>query len=218
MSLRFLDSYFVSTDYTDCAERTCVICGLRNSFLSLSHQVGEAWIGTKLAEVRVDTHEREADGVLAFRLRQPAKGVVEVTEPRVDDRDLVSRHPILVTLGDDLIQNRLGFFTFSDRREYVRALGVRGRRVPRETALLFERRQRLVVHAFQFVRPTKNRMRRHRARIELERLARLRHSLVKLACQKQYVRNRRCDHCGLRRDLTRAFDLRIRLVVTSHCR
>ncbi len=74
------------------------------------------------------------------------------------------------------------------------------------------------MHAFQLVSPTQNRVRCNRARVELERLARLCHRFVKLARQKQYVRNRRCDHSRLRRDLARAFDFRVRLVVPPHRR
>ena len=64
--------------------------------------------------MRIDAYKREADSVFSFSLCEPAKCVVEVAQPRVDNRDLISRNPILMTLGNDLVQNGLRFLAFAD--------------------------------------------------------------------------------------------------------
>src|SRR6185503_13481593 len=125
------------TNYTD-------LHRLRDRLLSLSHQIGKTWIQTKLAEVWIDAHEREPDRVLAFSLCEPAEGVVEVAEPGVDDGDLIRGHPILVTLVQNVVQNRLRFFFFPRCRKHVCAFGMCRRRVAREASFLLESSHRFV--------------------------------------------------------------------------
>src|SRR5689334_1472894 len=153
---------------------------LRNRLLRFAQEIEKAWIGAKFGQVRIDAYEGETNRMFALSLGQPAKRVVEIVEPRVDDRDLVSGDPVLSALRDDVFENRTGFVTFADGGEHVRALRVRGRRVAGETAFLFERRKRFRVFAFQFISPTQNRVRRDRARILFERLLTLHDRFVKL--------------------------------------
>src|SRR2546423_11940604 len=139
-----------STDYADFPKHLCVICGwlLRNGLLSFAEEIVETRIGAQLGEVWIDAHKSKPDGVLAFGLGQPAKRAVEVVEQRVDNRDFVGRHPVLGALGDDFLEDRACFVALANRREYVRALRVRGGRVAGKTAFLFKRGKRFSVHTF----------------------------------------------------------------------
>jgi len=59
-------------------------------------------------------------------------------------------------------------------------------------------------------------MRRHRARIERQRLMTLTNRVVKSARQEEDIRQRRGDHGGLRGNLASAFHFRRGFFMPSH--
>src|SRR6185369_1021732 len=104
---------FIGPQITQITQKKILqICGLGNGFFGFSHQVSETWIETKFLQVRIDAYERETDRMLAFSLREPAKRIVEVAKPCVDDCDLIRRHPALLTIRDDLVQDLPRFILF----------------------------------------------------------------------------------------------------------
>lgn len=63
--------------------------GLRNRSVNASQQGFKSRIGSQRFQPRIDAHEGEADSVLTFSLREPAKGAFLVTKPTIHDGDLV---------------------------------------------------------------------------------------------------------------------------------
>ena len=76
----------------------------RNRLLRFAQEIEKSWIGAEFGEMRIDAHEGKPDGMFALGLGQPAKRVVEVVQPRVDDRDFVSSDPLFAPLADNLVK------------------------------------------------------------------------------------------------------------------
>ena len=106
--------------------------------------------------MRIDAHERETDSVFALSLLKPAKRVVEVAQKGVDDGDLVSRDPVLISFRDDLVENRaLGKRIFAE-------ISAEWRRTADALALITGQAQRLasnpalarsIEHRFPYLDP-----------------------------------------------------------------
>ena len=61
----------------------------RNRAVIASQQRFESRIGSQPFQSGVDAHEGEANGVLTFRLFKPTKSTVPVTQPTINNGDLV---------------------------------------------------------------------------------------------------------------------------------
>src|SRR5688500_12802610 len=127
---------------------------------------------------------------------EPAEGVIEVVEQRVDDCDLVRRNPVLVTLADYVVENGLRFFMLADGGEHVGSFRISGWRVAGKATLLLKRSHHFIVHALAFVRPTQNGVCRNGAGIEFKGFATLFDALVELTREKQQIGRASCRESG----------------------
>src|SRR5215831_13903463 len=147
-------------------------------FIGGAEHLGKAGIRSQILQVRIDARKGEANRVLLISLAQPEESVVAIVEQAVDDRNLVSRHPLLATLLDDLFQDLPGLFDVSGGGQHVRALGAGGWGVAGENALLIKCGQRFRHHALLFIGPSENRMCRNAAGVDGQSLSRLRNRVI----------------------------------------
>src|SRR5882672_10373178 len=135
----------------------------------------------------IDAHEGKAYGMFAFSLGQPVECIIALAKQPIDDRDFVSRHPLLLSPLEDFLQDHARLIMPANRGQQVRALRVRSRRIAREYPLLFEGSQRFMGHSFSFVGPAQDRVSSYGARVKLECLTTLLDRIIKSACKKENV-------------------------------
>ena len=144
--------------------------------------------------MRIYTHERKADSMFALGLREPAKGAVAIAQQAVNDRNLISGNPLLVSLLQNGLEDDARFFSSANGRQHMRPFGASRRRVARKAPFLLIGRQRFVVHTLLFIGPTQDGVRGDRSRIEGQCLVTLLNSIVESAGKEQDVGHGRGQH------------------------
>src|SRR5262249_37323843 len=110
----------------------------------------------------------KSNGMLTLGVGQPQKRVVRIVEQGINRGYFISRHPLLLPMLDDFIEDFSGLVIVAGGRQHVRSFGASGGRVAGEDSLLVIRRQGFRDHALSFVSPTQDCMGRNAARVELE--------------------------------------------------
>src|SRR4051812_41617631 len=116
--------------------------------MDAADEFGKSRIGSKRFEMWIDANKGEAYCMFAFSLRQPFESVIVVAQPTVDDRDLVGRNILFITIRNYLLNQRTRFILFSGCRQNVGALRLSSWRIAGKHPLLFISGKGFGVHAF----------------------------------------------------------------------
>ena len=106
------DTRVMNTTAVRTATTLRVVAGQRKGS---TQQLGVARVAAEIVEARVNAPVSVADRVFFLSPIQPEESVVSIAEQRIDDGDLISRHPLRFAARDEFFHDAAGFiFTPAD--------------------------------------------------------------------------------------------------------
>ena len=122
------------------------------------HKFAEAGIEAQRFEPGIYEDKGEPDRVFSLSAIEPFKRVVRLTNRTINNCNFIGRNPLLGSVCEDFLQDFARLFLAAYGSQHLRSFCLRGGRLAGKDALLFEGRERLIVHALFLIGPTQHRV------------------------------------------------------------